>query len=518
MEHLGKTGIGKGISAGRSIFLCLLFSLALNSTYGQLPDCTLLTNPIDGEIDVSVSTIISWAAVPNATNYIVTLGTSSGGTDVLDNTPLGTDLNYTPPSGLLPNTTYYITIVPNNNSGDAIGCTEERFTTGDFSDIPGCVTLLSPLDGAYGVAPEANITWAPQAAAAGYLLTVGTNSGGTDILDNFDVGNVTTYNLPSDFPAFQRIYVTITPYNSAGDSASCSEVTFRTRGNSPPMCTEIIDPIDGGQFVSVTANITWIRDFNASGYRMTIWEKAIGGIKILDNEDVGTGTNFKPPDFMENTLYFVKITPYNDLGEANNCQPISFTTGIAPLPPDCTSLLSPANGANNVAIDTDLSWNAISGATGYFLTVGTTAGGGEIVADENIMGGANYTFSQELPEGVKIFVRITPYGNNGLAEDCIEQSFSTAGQEEAIENFPIPRFFTPNNDGFNDRWIVSSTAEITITAVWIFNRYGQLLKQIAPGAGWDGNFNGNPLAADSYWYRIDTANGNSIAGYFMLKR
>ncbi|MBT8185028.1 MAG: hypothetical protein KJN76_09310, partial [Eudoraea sp.] len=321
MKQQMKFDMGRLTNTKRPFFLWLFFSLFVCGAFAQIPACTTLTSPENGDIGVPVNTIISWAAVPNATNYIVTMGTTSGGTDVLDNFAVGTDLNYAPPSGLLANTTYYITIVPNNNSGDAIGCTEELFTTGDSSAIPGCVTLLSPLDGAYGVAPEADISWAPQPVAAGYFLTVSTTSGGADILDNFDVGNVTTYDLPADFPVFQRIYVTIIPYNIAGERPSCSEVTFRTRGNSPPMCTEIIDPIDGGEFVSVTANITWIRDFNASGYRMTIWEKAIGGITILDNEDVGTGTNFKPPDFMENTLYFVRITPYNDLGEASNCQP-----------------------------------------------------------------------------------------------------------------------------------------------------------------------------------------------------
>lgn len=503
---------------GRRFFLYGLFSLSVFGAFGQIPDCTMLTSPPNGEINVSVTGSIAWGAVPNATNYIVTMGTSSGATDVLDNFSVGTDLNYTPPSGLMPNTTYYITIVPNNNSGNAIGCSEESFTTGDLNTIPGCVTLLSPLDGAYGVAPETDITWAPQSVADGYFLTVGTSSGSADILDDFDVGNVTTYNLPTDFPFSQRIYVTITPYNTAGETPSCSEVTFRTRGNNLPLCTEIIDPIDGGEFVSVTANITWIRDFNASGYRMTIWEKSIGGIKILDNEDVGTGTNYKPPDFMDNTLYFVKLTPYNDLGEASNCQPISFTTGIAPPPPDCTSLVSPANGAQNVDVDTDLIWNSVSGAAGYILSVGSIPGGGDIVANENINGTSSYNFNTALPEGTKIYVQITPYGNNGLAENCIEESFSTIGPEVITENIPIPRFFTPNNDGFNDRWIVNSTTEIAITAVWIFNRYGQLLKQIAPGVGWDGNFNGKPLASDSYWYRIDIENGTSIAGFFVLKR
>ena len=132
---------------------------------------------------------------------------------------------------------------------------------------------------------------------------------------------------------------------------------------------------------------------------------------------------------MENTLYFVKLTPYNDLGEANNCEPISFTTGLAPEPPDCTSLISPDNGAKKVEVDTDLIWNNISGATGYFLSVGFTPGGEEIVANENIIGLTTYSFTEVFPENTKIYVRITPYGNNGLAEDCVEESFTTTGPE-----------------------------------------------------------------------------------------
>jgi gliding motility-associated-like protein len=67
-------------------------------------------------------------------------------------------------------------------------------------------------------------------------------------------------------------------------------------------------------------------------------------------------------------------------------------------------------------------------------------------------------------------------------------------------------------------WIVSSTPEFEVSTVHIFNRYGQLLKQLFPDQGWDGNFNGKPLASDSYWYRIETTQGNSQVGYFMLKR
>lgn len=84
-----------------------------------------------------------------------------------------------------------------------------------------------------------------------------------------------------------------------------------------------------------------------------------------------------------------------------------------------------------------------------------------------------------------------------------------------------PRFFTPNNDGFNDYWNIKGTNRTFNfkTSISIFNRFGILLKQITPGnIGWDGNFDGKPVPADDYWYIIEAADGRSAKGHFTLKR
>ncbi|MGB5229406.1 T9SS type B sorting domain-containing protein [Eudoraea sp.] len=496
------------------VFLGFLLGLSAQSP----PACTMLTTPSNGETGVSVNTQLQWQAVANATQYFLFIGTSPGGTDIVNGVSMGNNLGFTPTTSLLPNTVYYVKVIPNNNNGDAQNCIEESFTTGLASSIPGCVTLSIPAAGSYGVPPDTNISWIGQSEAIGYILNIGTIAGVSDILSNEDVGNVTTYDPPADLPLSQRVYITIIPYNSTGESPSCSEVNFRTRGNNPPLCTEIIDPMDGGEFVSVTANITWIRDFNASGYLMTIEKSSIGGIKILDNFDVGNGTNFKPPDFEGNTLYFVRITPYNDLGSAPNCQPISFTTGTGPVPPECTNLLNPKNGSDNINLNSNLEWEPVNGILGYILSVGTSSGGTDLVNELDLGNTTNYSFQQPLPESSSIYVTITPYSINLLAENCREESFTTAGFQLTPEELPVPKFFTPNNDGFNDLWIVNSTSEIQVNTVHIFNRYGQLLKQLFADQGWDGSFNGKPLASDSYWYRIETTRGNSQVGFFMLKR
>jgi gliding motility-associated-like protein len=84
-----------------------------------------------------------------------------------------------------------------------------------------------------------------------------------------------------------------------------------------------------------------------------------------------------------------------------------------------------------------------------------------------------------------------------------------------------PKFFTPNGDGFNDFWqIIGITPGfITKSKIYIFDRYGKTLKELSLNdRGWDGTFNGTPLPASDYWFRIFLDDGRKFTGHFALKR
>ncbi len=82
----------------------------------------------------------------------------------------------------------------------------------------------------------------------------------------------------------------------------------------------------------------------------------------------------------------------------------------------------------------------------------------------------------------------------------------------------IPKFFTPNSDGFNDTWMVYDPNN-SVKEIFIFNRYGKLLKQLSPNSyGWDGTYNGNNLESNDYWYLITLHNNQELRGHFTLKR
>jgi gliding motility-associated-like protein len=84
-----------------------------------------------------------------------------------------------------------------------------------------------------------------------------------------------------------------------------------------------------------------------------------------------------------------------------------------------------------------------------------------------------------------------------------------------------PKFFTPNNDGFNDRWRLQGINGLiqSESIIYIFDRYGKLLKQLDPAsAGWDGTFNGKPLPSSDYWFKVELQDGRTLSGNFSLKR
>ncbi len=68
----------------------------------------------------------------------------------------------------------------------------------------------------------------------------------------------------------------------------------------------------------------------------------------------------------------------------------------------------------------------------------------------------------------------------------------------------FPRFFTPNNDGFNDTWNIPEGGAVLNAEVFVFDRFGKLLAQITPdGPGWDGTVGGELLPTNDYWFTIE---------------
>jgi len=99
----------------------------------EQPQCSSLSFPENGSFNIPINSIFNWDSSPLATSYYLNLGITPGGNEIYDQLDVGNVLSYDP--GLLEcETDYYISIIPYNEYGPAVGCAEEHFST-EFVEV-----------------------------------------------------------------------------------------------------------------------------------------------------------------------------------------------------------------------------------------------------------------------------------------------------------------------------------------------------------------------------------------------
>ena len=106
----------------------------------------------------------------------------------------------------------------------------------------------------------------------------------------------------------------------------------------------------------------------------------------------------------------------------------------------------------------------------------------------------------------------------GLYTVYVKEEYCNYIASTTYLHFYIPKYFTPNNDGFHDTFSLAGIENYTSSEVSIFDRYGKLLKFSRNSSfAWDGTFNNQRLHSDDYWYVI-IIEGEKFTGHFTLKR
>ncbi|MRI02150.1 T9SS type B sorting domain-containing protein [Kriegella sp. EG-1] len=144
----------------------------------------------------------------------------------------------------------------------------------------------------------------------------------------------------------------------------------------------------------------------------------------------------------------------------------------------------------------------------------------EIIVDGN--SDYEYAINDGEFQDDPIFNDIPPGVNTVVINDK-----NGCGITEPIEFLVVgyPKFFTPNGDGANDTWNVKGIEELINPSVYIFDRYGKLLEQLAVNADWDGTYNGARMPSTDYWFRLEYERtddtvivARTIQPHFTLKR
>ncbi|MFK5879253.1 MAG: T9SS type B sorting domain-containing protein [Flavobacteriaceae bacterium] len=140
----------------------------------------------------------------------------------------------------------------------------------------------------------------------------------------------------------------------------------------------------------------------------------------------------------------------------------------------------------------------------------------------------DYEFALDDNDGGIGIYQDDPFFENvipGIRTIYIRDKFGCETIDLEVPILGFPKFFTPNNDSYNDTWHIQgiSNSFYTTSTIRIFDRFGKIVASILPQSdGWDGLYNNVELPASDYWFsaELDDGNGNirNINGHFSLKR
>jgi len=163
------------------------------------------------------------------------------------------------------------------------------------------------------------------------------------------------------------------------------------------------------------------------------------------------------------------------------------------------------------------------------ITVEDDSNNNTITISTNNLGLGDYEYSLiDINGTIEYNYQNEPFFNNvppGIHTVYIQDKNNCGIAPIEVSIIGYPKFFTPNNDGYNDTWNVLGVNEnfYQQKTVYIFDRFGKLITEIGLySEGWNGTFNGNFLPATDYWFSVELVdlNGNVRVkkGHFSLIR
>lgn len=225
-----------------------------------IPGCTNLMSPSNGDTNVPLTPLLEWFPVPGATGYRVTIGSSPGVADVLDNTSFPTNSTFV--LEFEPNRTFFITIVPFNSAGDAIGCGQESFST-----LLGCGPYLDTTTGEF-VSLNPEITFPDTISLCSNQVPQTFTS--NDVADGYrwyqidQFGNESLISSTADVDLSENgmyRYEAYTNIAQSGQLIECPSTKLFEVVSSEVATINSLDSQDSGQNIRVTVNASGGGDY-----------------------------------------------------------------------------------------------------------------------------------------------------------------------------------------------------------------------------------------------------------------
>ncbi len=266
---------------------------------------------------------------------------------------------------LMYNTKYYWRVRGKYHASNGAWSETRAFTT--MLEAP---FLKSPADDAIGVPVNAKLVWFKTNGATKYDIQVAKDSSFASpvfVSNGFADSTIITTQLEGLTNYYWRV-------KAKSDDAESywSEIWSFKTVLGPPI---LIAPLDSAVDLDINITFSWHPAKMAKLYLIQFSEF---NDFVINNEYVVTDTTYNSSDFNYFKSYFWRVRSTNDEGASDWSEVRTFTTGFEP-----PLLITPANNATNIEINTKYVWQKLTIADNYQIQVSKDENFADMLLDEN---------------------------------------------------------------------------------------------------------------------------------------
>jgi hypothetical protein len=381
---------------------------------------------------------LTWTAGSGATAYWVDIGSTTGANNYYSSGNLGNVLTTTV-SGLPTNgCTVYVTLY-SMVSGAWLS---NRYTYTAFNVAGAGGVMQTPTPSSTLTGGSVALTWTAGLGAMAYWVDIGSAAGGNNYYSSGNLGNVltTTANgLPTNG---STVYVTL--YSMVSGQWLGNAYTY-TAFNLAAAGGVLTIPTPSSILIGSSVAFTWTAGSGATAYWVDIGSTASGN-NYYSSGNLGnvltTTVNTLPTN--DSTVYVTLYSMVSGAWLSNAYTYTAFNVATAAG----GVLTTPAPGSTLTSGTVTFDWTMGSGATAYWVDIGSTAGGNNYYSSGNL-GSVLTTTVNGLPTNGSV-VYVTLYSLVG------GQWLSNAYTYSTLITYPGSTFFVAPNG--NDSWSGSLSA------------------------------------------------------------
>jgi hypothetical protein len=291
----------------------------------NFPMHTSLRSPAKDTTGVPSVGTLTWQPTAKAIGYRVQLSaTPTFDAPLLDRDSVSSTLqNFT---GLAAGATYYWRVRGENPYGDGDWSEVWKFTTAGTTSGTSAPFLLSPVDGATGVAQQGRLTWNRVPGAMNYFVQISRKADfSTRVFEQEGVVDTTVgfSGLDTNTTYYWRVLAS----GPAGTSAWSQIWRFTTPGAKPSLVAPIlISPPDGATKQALTGLLTWNQVAGATAYHVQVATANDFAAALVDRSDV-SGGQLGLSNLASGTTYYWRVSALDAASGTGPWSPVwNFTT------------------------------------------------------------------------------------------------------------------------------------------------------------------------------------------------